>query len=241
MQIIYEDNNILVIDKPAGVVVHEGAGETGETLADFVVRKYPEMKKLVWDDPARPGIVHRLDKETSGIIIVAKNPATQKFLQRQFHDREVNKTYLALVLGKVSPSVGEISTTIRRDPSQRKKMSVSYLGEGKSATTFYKAKKYYPYLIKNKSLILTLLEVMPKTGRMHQIRVHLKHKSWPVIGDQTYSTKESKKISKELEANRQFLHAYKIKFKLPTGKLLEIRSELPDDLSKILRKIEEHE
>jgi 23S rRNA pseudouridine1911/1915/1917 synthase len=237
MKTIYEDDNLLVIDKPAGLTVHEGAGEKKETLVDLIIDRYPEMKKLQWEDISRPGIVHRLDKDTSGIIIVAKNPETQKFLQKQFYDREVTKTYLTLILGKADLN-GEISTNIRRDPSHRRRMSISYLGEGKEAKTFYRSKKYYSYITKNRNLILTLLEVKPRTGRMHQIRVHLKHKELPVIGDNVYNTKESKKIAKELNINRQFLHASKIKFKLPNGKTIEINSELPDDLKNVLLKLD---
>jgi len=234
IKIIYEDENFLVIEKPAGLVVHEGAGQIGETLADYIRQEYPKMANYTWLDPVRAGIVHRLDKDTSGIIIVAKNPETQKFFQDQFKAKTVEKSYSALVLGKVEPKEGEINIHIERHPKHPRKMSVSYLGQGKSAITKYKT-------IANYSLgnnFLTLLEVMPETGRMHQIRVHLKHKGYPVIGDQTYNTKESAKISQTLGANRQFLHAFKIKIRIPSGETKEFRSNLPHDLQKTLTDIE---
>lgn len=238
LRIVYQDNNLIIIDKPAGLVVHEGAGETGETMVDLLFRDYPDIKKFKWNDNIRPGIVHRLDKDTSGLIIIAKDPVTQDFLQKQFQNREVEKTYLALVLGNVEPENGTIAIAIKRHSLHWRKMSVSYLGEGKIAKTSYKTINQYIFRNRNKNIVLTLMEIKPETGRMHQIRVHLKHKGWPVIGDLTYNTKESKQISKKLDINRQFLHAYKIKFKLPDGQPIEMKSELPENLVKIISKLE---
>jgi len=228
--IIYEDKDLIVINKPAGLVIHEGAGDVGTTLVDLMLNKYPEMSKLNWEDKSRPGIVHRLDKDTSGLIVVAKNPETLNYLQKQFHDRMVEKSYMALVLGKVEPSSGEIKISISRHLKDRKKMSVSYLGEGKPSITKYQTARNYKY----KGGDLTLLKVHPETGRMHQIRVHLKHKGYPVIGDQTYNTKISKRISKELNLNRQFLHAYSLKIKIPSGDIKDFRSDLPQEFQKLL-------
>lgn len=231
--IIYEDRDLLVINKPAGLVVHEGSGNVGTTLVDLILNKYPEMKKLNWDDFSRPGIVHRLDKDTSGLIIVAKNSKTLNYLQKQFHDRKVEKIYLALVLGHVEPKNGEIKISIDRHHKIGKKMSVSYLGEGKPSITKYHTISNYNFNNDD----LTLLEVRPKTGRMHQIRVHLKHKGHPVIGDQIYETKLSKKLSKELGLRRQFLHAHQLKITMPNGKEKEFISHLPENLKMILGKI----
>jgi 23S rRNA pseudouridine1911/1915/1917 synthase len=230
LDIICENQDFLVVNKPAGLVVHEGAGETGETLVDLVLKKYTDLKNLNWEEPARIGIVHRLDKDTSGVIIVAKNPETLKYFQEQFKSRTVEKTYLALVSGKVEPKIGNISMYIKRHPTHRRKMTVSYLGEGKPAVTEYKSVKNYTF----KNHDLTLIEVKPHTGRMHQIRVHMKQKGYPVIGDQIYETKESKQISKKLNLNRQFLHAYKLKITIPGEKIQEFTAELPRELNEVI-------
>jgi 23S rRNA pseudouridine1911/1915/1917 synthase len=121
LDIIYENKDFVVVNKPAGLVVHEGAGETGETLVDLVLKKYPDLKNLDWEESARIGIVHRLDKDTSGVIIVAKNPEALKYFQEQFKSRTVEKTYLALVAGKVEPKTGDISMYIKRHPTHREK------------------------------------------------------------------------------------------------------------------------
>jgi len=255
MHIIYEDKNLLVIDKPAGVVVHEGAGhirhdllveacraeETGKTLVDLVMDKYPEMKNLQWPDTSRPGIVHRLDKDTSGLMVVAKNPTTQKFLQEQFKDRTTSKIYLALVLGQVTPQEGKIIANIGRDQNNRLQQRVTPMvfswtkGKTRPAETHYKVIKSYQSSVDSRQL--SLLEVRPLTGRMHQIRVHLKYLGYPIIGDPIYNTKESKKISKELNLDRQFLHAHKLKIKLPSGSEKEFTSNLSGDLQKLLEKL----
>lgn len=241
MRIIHENQNLLVIDKPAGVVVHEGAGTTAKTLVDLVVEKYPEIKKQPWIDVSRPGIVHRLDKDTSGLIIVAKNPETQKFLQEQFKNRTTSKTYLTLVLGKVEPKEGKIIADIGRDQKNRLQQRVMPMvfswtkGKTRPAETHYKVIKNYQ-LSDNSQL--SLLEVKPLTGRMHQIRVHLKYLGYPVIGDPIYNTKESKRISEKLGLTRQFLHAHKLNIKLPDDGEKDFESELPEDLQKILDKID---
>ena len=233
LNIIFESENYLVIDKPAGLVVHEGAGETGETLVDLVEQKYPEIKKYSWPDSIRPGIIHRLDKDTSGLIIVAKNPETQKYFQKLFSEHKIIKKYYTLVLGKFAPDEGTIVSQISRDPHNRLKQKATYLNLnpalGKSAKsrlaeTEYKTIQNYKY----QEYDLTLLDVSLKTGRMHQIRVHMLLKTHPVIGDQVYNTKKSKKISDLLGAKRQFLHSYYLNFVDPDGKNMDFQIKLLD-------------
>lgn len=250
MTIIYEDENLVVVNKPAGMLVHAGAGETGPTLVDFILDKYPEMKKYSWPDPSRSGIVHRLDKDTSGLIVIAKNPKTQKFLQDQFKNRKINKRYLALVLGQPNVHLrgvhGEwkrIVADIGRDQKNRLKQKVTPMvfswtkGKTRFAETHYRVIKYFHTLEYGSEQIFSLLEVKPITGRMHQIRVHLKYLGYPIIGDPIYNTKESRRISKKLGLNHQFLHAYRLKFQLPEGQIKEFRSDLPKDLQEVLKKI----
>jgi len=247
VKIIYEDKNLVVIDKPAGLVIHNPGKTKIPTLVDWLLKKYPEMKKEKWPDYSYPGIVHRLDKDTSGLLIIAKNPQTQKFLQKQFKQRKVDKRYLALVLGTVKPKKGKIIALVGRDQKNRLKQKASSLvlswtkGRTRPAETIYQLKKQYhiPKDKNNKKTVdLSLLEAKPITGRMHQIRVHLKYLGYPIIGDQVYNTKQSKKISQKLGLKRQFLHAYKLKLKLPGGKIKEFCSNLAEDLQEVLKKIE---
>jgi 23S rRNA pseudouridine1911/1915/1917 synthase len=217
LQIVYEDADLLVIDKPAGLTVHPAPGHPGGTLINAILAYYPRLAEI--SDSLRPGIVHRLDKDTSGLMIVAKNRASQLNLVEQFRARTVKKAYLALVRGKLTPETGIIEAAIGRSPSDRKRMAV--VREGLEARTRYQVVKYLGGF--------TLLEVMPETGRTHQIRVHLAAIGYPVVGDGVYGFK-SKHLS------RQFLHAYKLGFKLPaTGESVEFQSELPEDLARALR------
>lgn len=241
MNIIFNDNYLVVIDKPAGVLVHPTLANETNTLVDFFIDKYPDVKKLDWPDTTRPGIVHRLDKETSGLIVLAKNPEVLIKLQTQFKNREVQKTYLALVLGKVEKE-GKVEANIERgNAGTQKVVDVNYSFNNKiirPAITFYKPIKYYRFNNND----FTLLEVQPKTGRMHQIRTHLKYLGFPIIGDPLYNIKPSRKISEKLNLDRQFLHATKLEFTHPiTKKKMVFESKLPDklpdDLQNILKKL----
>lgn len=229
IKIIFENQDFLVLDKPAGILVHPTAAGESDTLVSWLIDKYPNIDKLNWPDPARPGIVHRLDKDTSGLIILAKNPETLERLQVLFKSRDIKKTYQALVLGK-TPAEDKIEAAIVRD-SQNNQMKVQETtysftrGTVRPAVTEYKALKYYRYQDQD----LTLVECYPQTGRMHQIRVHLKYAGFPIVGDQMYFNKASKKISNDLNLNRQFLHAVKLEFE---GHVFE--SELAEDLKHIL-------
>lgn len=250
VKIIYEDNNVLVVDKPAGMVIHPDKNHQSNTLVDFLLEHYPQIKR-VGEDILRPGIVHRLDKDTSGVLIAAKNNQAFQWLKEQFSSsarhlagyggsteafgegekqRKTIKTYLALVVGKPPQDKGIIKTYLARgkDKTKQKVFSLA-LGKGKmrEAVTEYKTlKKYRDY---------TLLEVQPKTGRLHQIRVHLNWLGCPVAGDEKYKRKRQV-CPKQLK--RQFLHAVSLKIKLPNGQFREFESPLPIDLRKVLESLE---
>ena len=235
MKIIYEDNNLIVIDKPAGLVVHPGAGNEKNTIVDWLLQNYPEIEKLNWPDMNRPGIVHRLDKDTSGLMILAKNPKVLEKLQGLFQTHNIKKTYLALVYGKLEKPEGEITGFISRDPNARRQQTTKIIhfdfqpGKAREAKTYYKVLKEYRF----KNEILSLVEATLGTGRMHQIRVHFKSVGHPVIGDPVYNIKYSRKISKELGISRQFLHASKLEFVYNTT-TLSFKSTLPGDLDSII-------
>lgn len=242
MKIIYQNENLAILNKPAGILVHPTKANEKNTIVDFIIKKWPTIHQnfIKQTDQSRIGIVHRLDKNTSGLIIIAKNPETQRYLQDQFKAHHIEKKYLALVLGKVMPENGEIITQISREKGEtvRQKISsftFSWDKNSKQAVTYYKTKKTFQF----NDNILTLLDVEIKTGRMHQIRAQLKYRNWPVIGDQMYDTKESKFISDKLYLARQFLHSYYIKFKLPDGKLIDFKVGLPNDLSNIINNLKE--
>jgi len=227
-----------VVDKPAGILVHPTAANEKETLVFWFKELYPDAIKMNWPDKTRPGVVHRLDKDTSGLILMAKNPEMLLKLQELFRARDIQKTYTVLVLGKLENS-GKIEAPITRGRVGLQKVLDSTYSFSKEkirpAITEYKVIKHLRYHDND----LTLIEAMPKTGRMHQIRVHLKHIGHQIIGDPLYNTKPSRTISKELGINRQFLHASKLEFAHPTTKKTMIfTSPLPEDLKNIMVKLE---
>ncbi|MCK4592442.1 RluA family pseudouridine synthase [Candidatus Parcubacteria bacterium] len=231
IEIIYEDNDVIVINKPAGVLSQRAESSKAPAVSDFLVKYYPKIKE-VGEDEQRYGIVHRLDKDTSGVIIVAKNNKSFEFLKSQFKNRKVQKTYTALVYGTVEPKEGIIDLKIGRSktrPNMQTVIDTKKKADIKSreALSLYKTVKNYENY--------TLLEVQPKTGRMHQIRVHLKALGFPVVGDKKYFFKKYRNIEPKLE--RQFLHAGKLKIKLPNGEISTFKSKLPKDLEKFLNKI----
>jgi len=219
LNIIYEDDDLLVIDKPAGLAIHPAPGHPSHTLVNAVLSYLPTLPDT--DDSLRPGIVHRLDKDTSGVMLVAKNRQAQANLIDQFKTHSVVKAYLVLVKGHLTPESGVIEAPIGRDPRNRKRMAVAT--KGREARTQYNVVKY----IGN----YTLLEVKPETGRTHQIRVHLSAIGYPVVGDAVYGAKSD-------YLSRQFLHASRLGFHLPsTGEYIEFSSELPPDLEQALENI----
>jgi len=237
---VFENKDLLVIDKPAGLMVHPGAGENETNLSRWFVEKYPDIKKVNWPIPERAGIVHRIDKDTSGLIILAKNSQTLAKLQEQFKEHLIIKKYTALVYGVPNPEEGEISGLIARDPNNRQKQKVQLvdfgLDESKKRESLTKYKVIEKFIFKKEKLCLVEAQIF--TGRTHQVRVHLKFIGYPIIGDQKYFTKPSRRISKKLGVDRQFLHARYLKFQDPrTGDWVELKSDLPEDLKSIINKI----
>jgi len=219
LNIIYEDNDLLVIDKPAGLPIHPAPGHYSHTLVNAILSYVPHLPES--DDSLRPGIVHRLDKDASGVMVVAKNSVAQANLINQFKTRSVVKAYLVLVKGHLTPGEGVIEAPIGRDPRNRKRMAV--VAEGKEARTQYYFIKYVGDY--------TLVEVRPETGRTHQIRVHLSAIGYPVVGDPVYGVKSP-------HLSRPFLHACRLGFKLPSsGEYKEFTSNLPPDLEQALKAI----
>jgi 23S rRNA pseudouridine1911/1915/1917 synthase len=228
LSIVYEDENLLVINKPSGLAVHKiNANDPRMTLADILVQKYPNIKD-VGEDPLRPGIVHRLDKETSGLMIVAKNNQTFFYLKKLFQERKIKKTYIALISGHPKSSHGVIDVPLAKIGT---KQTTQIKGRHKlierQAETGYKTiRNFKDY---------SLLEVTPKTGRTHQIRIHLKSIGHPIVGDKIYG---SKSPDYPPNLSRLFLHAQKLEFTTPDGKALALETDLPEDLQKVVSALE---
>jgi 23S rRNA pseudouridine1911/1915/1917 synthase len=234
LAIVYEDDDLIVIDKPAGMVVHPGAGVVSGTLANALVYHFNELSGAA--GRTRPGIVHRIDKETSGLLVVAKNDAAHERLSDQFRDRQVFKMYVALVYGRVSAEAGEIEARVGRSPHNRTRMSVLRGGAGRAAHTIFEVADRYPEF--------TLLKLQIKTGRTHQIRVHMAHIGHPVVGDATYGGGREKTVRDPRarrairELGRHFLHSAQLAFTHPrTAERLEFSSPLPRELTGFLAQL----
>ena len=240
LDIIYEDNDVMVINKPAGLVVHPGAGNFDNTLVNALIN-YDKKNLSSINGELRPGIVHRLDKDTSGVIIVAKNNFAHTHLSEQFNEHSIDRKYIALVWGKLRPQKGEIKTFITRSSKNRQLMDVSQT-KGKLAITNYKTIEIYE---NSRVPTLSLVEYRLKTGRTHQIRVHMKFKGNPILGDKSYKKKLKKLKDVDPELNeiikkidRQCLHAKSLGFLHPTkNQRLFFESKLPNDLHKIVKKL----
>ena len=220
LDIIFENNDLLVINKPAGMVVHPSAGHQSGTLVHAALAHAEDIEGV--GGVQRPGVVHRLDKDTSGLILLAKNDATHQWLQDQFASRQVEKVYLALVDGAPPTSRGRVEAAIGRDPNNRKKMAVVPPAKGRAAVSEYSTVRKYP--------AHTFLEVHPITGRTHQIRVHLAFLKCPVVGDRVYGRRQV-----SLPLKRQFLHASQLRIRLLGDEALsEFEAPLPEDLSNTL-------
>lgn len=223
LKIVYEDSDILVIDKEEGMVVHPTLDHPSGTVVNALLY-YLKLPSENLED-LRPGIVHRLDKGTSGLLVIAKNSRSLEKLKDQFKTRKIKKKYIALVKGKVEPRGGDIEKPIGRHPTNRKKFAVQE--DGKEAQTYYNVIEY----IGGKREGFSLVEVSPKTGRTHQIRVHMSSLGYPIVGDRLYGGKP---------ATRIFLHASSLEFSHPTtGKLVLFESPLPKNLEEILNKVKE--
>ena len=219
LDIVYQDGDIAIINKYSGMVVHPAHGHYSGTLVNAILFQIKDLSGI--NGEMRPGIVHRLDKDTSGLIIVAKNDKAHTKLTEMFKNKEIKKTYLAIVKGKVSKETGRIETNIGRDEKDRKKMSVSRdEKKGKLAITTYK--------VIDSNERYSLLDVNIETGRTHQIRVHMKHIGYPILGDIVYGRPDNKIMS-------QMLHAYKLEFKHPiTSEEMVLEAQLPKDFVEAL-------
>ncbi len=222
LNIVYDDDSLIVVDKPSGIIVHPGAGNVHPTLVDGLLFYYPEIGKVGPEE--RPGIVHRLDKETSGLMVVAKTEKAYRSLRIQFKERQVEKSYLGLVWGKVSQNEGRFTWAIGRHRKHGERMSIKTKKPRSAETHFKVMKKYREF---------TLLEIKPITGRTHQIRVHFAASGHPVVGDFRYGRKKEK-----VRSPRLFLHAYRLAIYHPhTGQMVEFFSPLPKDLEDFLKKL----
>ena len=229
LAIVYEDDDVLVLDKPAGMVVHPAAGHSSGTLVNALLAHAPEVEEMSGDDEqeaARPGIVHRLDKDTSGLMIVAKHDRARHWLQAQFKQRAVQKTYLALVDGRPPTPAGRVEAPIGRDPRQRKRMAVVPLRLGREAITDYRTLEALT--------AHTLLECHPLTGRTHQIRVHLAFLRCPIVADTVYGRRQSSLPG----LARHFLHAAQLTVRLPgQPEPRTFVAPLPEDLQAVLEEL----
>jgi len=237
LEIVHEDNDILIVNKPAGMVVHPGAGNYKKTLVNALIHKYKNKLSNI-NGTTRPGIVHRIDKETSGLLVIAKNNKAHSNLGKQFSDHTIQRTYQALAWGVLRPLNGKIETLIGRSRKNRQLMSVTEI-TGKKSITNYKTLKVFN--IKDIPKI-SFVECQLETGRTHQIRVHMAYMGNSLLGDQQYGKKNLrfKKINEEFEdklkvLNRQALHAKSLGFIHPTSKkLINFESKLPKDFKKLL-------
>ena len=235
IKILYEDKDILVIDKPPGLVVHRDGKSNERAVTDWVMRNYPKLKDV--GEPVnfgdcevvRPGIVHRLDRETSGVLILTKSKKSYEFFKKQFQDRKIKKTYIAIVNGWPKSDSGIIDKPIGRSPSdfRRRLAGRGARGEMREAVTEWKVLKRF----ENKNNKFSILEIYPKTGRTHQIRVHLKYLSYPIICDSLYNPKG---ICPE-NISRLGLHAKSIEFYNPKRKLIKVESPLPQEFKKLFK------
>lgn len=222
LDIRYEDRDLIVVNKPAGMVVHPSLGHAGGTLVNALLAHCPDLEGVGGE--RRPGIVHRLDKDTSGLIVAAKHDHALWYLQNQFKQRTVEKVYLALVNGAIQPPEAVVDAPIGRDPRHRQRMAVvpETRGDARPAQTAYRALTYYGGY--------TLVECRPRTGRKHQIRIHLTFVGYPVVGDTLYGRRKE-----PLGLRRHFLHAAELSFRrLSDDELVHVTAELPEELRNVL-------
>jgi 23S rRNA pseudouridine1911/1915/1917 synthase len=256
LDVIYEDADLAVINKPAGMMVHAGSGQNEEarnrgTLVNALLYRFKALSATGGD--LRPGIVHRLDKDTSGLIVVAKNDRTHAALAELFSSRQIKKTYIALVQGAVERARGTINTNVGRDPQRRTRMTTKPLGDARAAVSHYEVVRR----LANRFGKFTLVRVRIETGRTHQIRVHMASIGHPVVGDTLYggsghltdqvasqaaTSKAARRKAEpeKLKLGRNFLHAAQLEFPHPsTGKLLQLEAPLPAELEEFLSRLED--
>jgi 23S rRNA pseudouridine1911/1915/1917 synthase len=255
LDVVYEDADLAVINKPAGMMVHAGSGQNDDarsrgTLVNALLYRFKALSATGGD--LRPGIVHRLDKDTSGLIVVAKNDRAHAALAEMFSSRQIKKTYVALVQGALERAKGTINTNIGRDPMRRTRMTAKPLGDARTAVTHYEVVRR----LANRFGKFTLIRVRIETGRTHQIRVHMASIGHPVVGDSLYggagqltdqvasqaaTSKAARRRSEpeRLKLGRNFLHAARLEFPHPkTGKLLQLEAPLPEELESFLTRLD---
>jgi len=238
-KILYEDSGCAVINKPAGVLVHNLPERVSDTTIAAWWLGQPDTEKNIWPVAGREGIVHRLDRDTTGALLLARNPEALNKLQKQFHDRTVKKYYLALVFGKPAKNEGEIESVISRQPKERTKRKASIidfggLSDAKKAITAYRLIGSVKY----KESDISLIRFEIKTGRTHQVRLHAKMLGCPILGDRDYATKPSKRLSDKLGVERQMLHARELVFQSPENKRkVRVKAPLCDDMVRILAQL----
>ncbi|MBU1084645.1 MAG: RluA family pseudouridine synthase [Candidatus Omnitrophica bacterium] len=221
LEVLYEDASFIVLNKPAGMVVHPGSGNKKGTLVNALLFHCGKMANT--GDETRPGIVHRLDKDTSGVIVAAKTERALRSISKQFLARTVKKTYIALVKGKVELDNGIVDVPLARSVMDRKKMDIDMVSGKEACTVYHVIKRYEKF---------TVLRLEPKTGRTHQLRVHMKHIGHPLLGDAKYGYPQG--------MPRQALHAESLRFSHPdTGKAMEFTAPVPEDMKKVVRDEEE--
>jgi 23S rRNA pseudouridine1911/1915/1917 synthase len=235
IKVIYENDDLLILDKPAGLVVHPAPGYKGPTLAEGLLHKYKDIK-VIGEDEIRPGIVHRLDKDTSGVMLVAKTQKMFEHLKDAFATRKIKKEYITLVAGHIPSKHGFLEDPIGKHPTDFRKMTSILPKDPKKSITEYTVLEYLkPHLPLKTVDEYTLVRVNLHTGRTHQIRVHFSSKNFlggfPIVGDSLYGK------AKHPELHRQFLHASKIEVQLPDGTWIEAQAELPEDLKKVLESL----
>ncbi len=223
LRILHEDPQLLAIDKPAGFPVHGDGHRQQPTLVDALRARYPTLTP-VGDDPERPGIVHRLDKDTSGVLLVARTPEMFQHLTAQFRERRVKKHYVALVRGALGEATGIIKLPLTRSKRNPLRRTIARGRDGKDAETHFDVRERFPHY--------TLLDVFPITGRMHQIRVHLAHLGFPIVGDALYGRQRRDSLLPPI--HRQLLHAAELTVTLPSGTTKTFESSLPDDFRAVL-------
>lgn len=247
--ILYEDNSLIVINKPAGLLVHglrdgntsevdrrfssDGGGGAHETLVDWFLKKHPDAKNLLWPDATRPGIVHRLDRDTSGVMVIAKTPEVLAQLQQAFANRIVTKVYQALVVGSPDWEEQTVRAAVSRGEGTKRRANYLKLDtRAKDAETHMRVLRRFSSLIPD----ISLLEAMPLTGRTHQIRVHLWLLGFPILGDPWYQTKASRQLAQALAVTRLMLHAQQLSFPHPeSGEVVIFEAPVPPDFQAVLQ------
>lgn len=223
LEVVFENPDLLLVNKPAGMVVHPSPGHSRGTLVHAALAHAPDIRGVGGE--ARPGVVHRLDKDTSGLILLAKNDQSHQHLLRQFKERQVDKVYLALVDGEPPTPSGRVEAPIGRDPKRRKRMAVVPPGRGREAISSYGTlERFQAY---------TLLEVRPETGRTHQVRVHMAYLGCPVVGDRVYGRRKP-----TISIGRHFLHAHRLMLSIVDGEpKRDFEAPLPDELEQVLERL----